>query len=43
MTLEEIDAYCIRVENIITRDDNKLITVGDFQRLLDTNGFTPKK
>ena len=33
----------IRRENIITRDDDKLITVGDFQKLLDINQFVAKK
>ena len=33
----------IRTENIITRDDDKLITVGDFQKLLDINQFVVKK
>ena len=33
----------VRPENIITRDDDKLITVGDFQKLLDINQFVVKK
>ena len=33
----------IRIENIITREDDKLITVGDFQKLLDINQFVIKK
>ena len=33
----------IRVENIITRDDDKLMTIGDFQKLLDINQFVVKK
>ena len=33
----------IRTENIITRDDDKLITVGDFQKLLDINQFVVRK
>ena len=33
----------IRIENIITREDNKMITVGDFQKLLDINQFVAKK
>lgn len=33
----------VRRENIITREDDKLITVGDFQKLLDINQFVVKK
>lgn len=33
----------VRPENIITRDDDKLMTVGDFQKLLDINQFVVKK
>lgn len=33
----------VRTENIITREDDKLITIGDFQKLLDINQFTVKK
>ena len=33
----------ITVDNIITREDDKLITVGDFQKLLDINQFVVKK
>lgn len=33
----------IRIENIITRSDNNLITIGDFQNLLDINQFVAKK
>ena len=28
--------------NVLTRNDNNIITIGDFQKLLDTNGFTAK-
>lgn len=30
----------IKIENIITREDNNLMTVGDFQKLLDINVFS---
>ena len=33
----------VRIENIITREDDKLMTVGDFQKLLDINQFVIKK
>ncbi|MBR1416243.1 MAG: hypothetical protein IJ572_00295 [Bacilli bacterium] len=33
----------VRRENIITREDNNLITIGDFQNLLDINNFKTKK
>ena len=30
----------VKIENIIARDDNNLMTVGDFQKLLDINDFS---
>lgn len=33
----------VRIENIITRSDNNMISTGDFQNLLDINGFKAKK
>lgn len=33
----------VRPENIITREDDKLLTIGDFQKLLDINQFVVKK
>ena len=33
----------ITIDNIITREDDRLITVGDFQKLLDINQFVVKK
>ena len=35
--------HIIRIENIITRSDSNLITIGDFQNLLDINQFVAKK
>lgn len=33
----------IRVENVLTRRDNQIINIGDFQNLLDINQFVAKK
>ena len=33
----------VRIENIITKNDNKMITIGDFQNLLDINEFKAMK
>lgn len=30
----------VKIENIISREDNNLMTVGDFQKLLDINDFS---
>jgi len=32
----------VRIENIITRDDDNLMDIGDFQQLLDINNFEEK-